>query len=243
MKRNIKKHYLKIKNDLELWFKDIKTNKAIDLKNKTNELIEEIDKYKTKLKEIDLSKQNEIIKKEIKEIQNIINNIYKWIKNKKNKDFKTKIKKDFNKINLKLNSFIKTFHKIKNELVEEEYIKIPYEGSLTPIIFNRTSSSLEIWDQTFKLSKITIKDNLSSNDIKINDFLIKKHKPILSILIPSLTAKELWLAKNTSKHLILEWIIKREDIKEIGNWLLMYGKWEFKLKMNNLDVKVEIEKI
>ncbi len=173
----------------------------------------------------------------------LIENLGGWLKKTKPNNLTKKVKNDYEKLKKEADEILNKLYEMKSSLIQDEYIKIDFNWFLIPIIFNKKTKTLKIGNENFKLFNIQIWKDIKSKDIKIKDFLIKKRKPVLSILIPSLTAKKFWLAKNTSKHLTLEWVIKREDIAEVSKWLLIYGKWNFKLKMNNLDVKVEIEKV
>lgn len=183
------------------------------------------------------------IEKSYTELKILIDDLNWWVDKTKKKDYKGDFKDDYKKLKLEIESVLKKISVLKSDLIDWEYVKINYNWTETPIIFDKKLKIIKIANEKFRLFNIVIWKDIKSDDIKIKDFLIKKDKPVLSIIIPSLTARKFWLAKNISKHYILEWIIKREKIADIGKWLIMYGEWEINLKMNNLDVKIELKKI
>lgn len=262
IKSNINKSYDELKHlidDINVWIDKTKETDLTwkvkedyeKLKDRTEDVLNRITDLRTQLKDSinikdTLNDKSKSIKMELDRLQDelkiLVAKMSSWIVKAKNVDILSKVKTEYQSAKVQSQKIMDKIYKMKIDLIDDDYIEVTYNWSLVPVVFNKKSKCLEIADEKYKLHDIQIWEDIKSSDIKVVNLTIKKDKPILSIVMPSQTAKKFKLAKNTSKPFALEWVLKREKIAEVAKWLLIYGKGEFKLKMNNLDVRVGVDK-
>jgi hypothetical protein len=235
------------------------TDKIVELKKKiAEEWKEKWDNVKKvfswkNIKNI-ISKSSKTIKEKKADYKEELNKLYEklkllvwnmslWLEEKRKKWIVNSMKSEFKKAQNETKRLFEKIWELKTDLIDDKFIDITYNWKKIHVIFNKESNSLKIWEDNYKFWEILINEKIKDNSIKIISFLIKKEKPVLSIIIPSLVAKKYSLSKNESKHFIIEWIIKRDKIAEVAEWLVLYWKSEFELKMNGLDVRIELEKL
>ncbi len=269
--KNIKKSYkeLKIAIDkmnswLELNIIEKFESNYKNLKTQTDEIIDKIWELKIKISEQSqwkwkmlkktIWKSSKIIKEKTDDYKEEIKELYdklkilawkmdNWLEEKQKQWIINSMKLEYKKAQDETKKLFQKISEMKTDIIDDKFIEIPYNSDIIHVSFNNESWNLSIWEDKYRVSEIVINEDIKDKSIKIDKFLVKKEKPIISILIPSNVAKKHSIWKNYSKPFIIEWIIKRDKIAEFAEWLVLYSKGTIKEEINWFNVAITMAKI
>ncbi len=194
-----------------------------------------------------IKKKNEDYKEEIIELYwNLKTLVWEMnirLREKKKKWIVVSMKEEYKKAEEETKKLMKKIGELKTDLIDDKYIEVNYNWTNIPVTFDIELGSLDIWTDKYKVDDICINKKIRDEEIKIKSFSIKKEKPIMSIFVPSLVAEKYSLWSNHSKPYILEWVVKRDKIAEMAEWLLLYWKGELKIEINGTKVHIKMNKM